>query len=104
MTTGTAPTGSRAPPPCAAGEGRSRPPPPAEAVVLDDHRRRPDRLEDAADLRGGREVDPLSDLRAGTDEGVTVDHRPFVDVSPDVDVSRRHHDDPPREERPAPDG
>ena len=74
-----------------------------EDLVLDDDRQGADRLEDAADLGRGREVDALPDLRARTDEGVAVDHRPLVDVGADVDVRRRHHDDARRDVGAAPD-
>ena len=66
--------------------------------------RRSDRLEHAAHLRRGRQVDALSDLRARADERVAVDHRALVDVGPDVDVRRGHDDDALRDVRAAPDG
>ena len=61
-------------------------------VVLDDHGRGVDRLQHAADLRGGADVYALADLRAGAHQRVRVDHRAFVDVGADVDEHRRHAD------------
>src|SRR6202042_44600 len=46
-----------------------------EHFVLDDDRAGVDGLKDAADLRCGAEVDALTDLGAGSDEGVRIDHR-----------------------------
>ena len=62
-------------------------------LVLDHDRQRARGLEHAADLRRGREVDPLADLRAGADQRVGVDHRPVVHIRADVHVHRRHAHD-----------
>ncbi len=46
-----------------------------EGAVLDDDRARAGRLEHAADLDPGREVDVAADLGAGAHEDVRIDHR-----------------------------
>ena len=53
-----------------------------EHVVLDHDRRGIDRLEHAADLRGGAQVHALADLRARADQRVRVDHRARADHAP----------------------
>src|SRR5690606_7109755 len=59
-------------------------------VVFDDHGRGVDRLQHAADLRGGAQVHALSDLRARTDQRVRIDHRARADIGADVHIHRRH--------------
>src|SRR5690606_36334806 len=61
-------------------------------VVFDDHRKGADRLEHAADLRRGTDVDACAHLRARSDERVRVDERLLADPGADVDVHRRHAD------------
>ena len=68
-----------------------------EHVVFNDHGAGVDRLEHAADLRRGAQVDALADLRAGADQRVRIDHRALVDVGAGVDVHGRHADDAARE-------
>jgi len=51
-----------------------------------------DGLEDAADLGGCAQVDALADLRAGTDQGVRVDHGAFIHPGAGVDIHGRHAD------------
>ena len=61
-----------------------------EHVVFDHDRAGVDRLEHAADLCCRAEVNPLADLRAGTHEGVRIDHGAFVDLGAGIDVHGRH--------------
>ena len=61
-----------------------------EDLVLDDDRPAAGRLEHAADLDPGREVDARADLGARADEDVRVDHRALADPGPDVDERGRH--------------
>ena len=68
-------------------------------VVFDNDRQRANRLDDAANLRGGAQVHALADLRARSDERVRIDQRAFTDVRADVDVHRRHADDRAVDER-----
>src|SRR6188472_2703092 len=71
---------------------------PEERSVLDDHRSGLRRLEYAADPHTTCEVNVRADLRARSDRGPGVDHRPRADPGADVDIAR-HQDDALREER-----
>src|SRR5205807_3211561 len=64
-----------------------------EDIVFDDDRSGVHRLKHTPDLGSGAQVDALSDLRAGANQGVRIDHGAFVDVGSDVDEHRRHADD-----------
>ena len=48
----------------------------------------------AADLRPGADMHPLTDLRAGSHEGVRVDQAVLADICADVDEHRGHTDHP----------
>ena len=61
-------------------------------VVLNDHRAGVHRLQHAADLSRGAQMNPLADLRAGADQRMRVHHSALVDKSSGVDVHRRHAD------------
>src|SRR6185437_2220217 len=67
-----------------------------ENVVFNNDGAGVDRLEHASDLCSGTQVHMLADLRAGTDEGMRVDHCAFVDIGSGVDVHGRHADDTAR--------
>src|SRR3546814_17158306 len=60
-----------------------------EAVVLDDRRRRLQRLQHAADARAAGDVAVLADLRTGADSGPGVDHRSRPYVRAAVDERRQ---------------
>src|SRR6185369_4004139 len=62
-----------------------------EAIVLDDHRARLKRLENAADPGAARDVDVASDLRAAAYGRPGVDHAVLADIGADVDEAR-HQD------------
>ena len=63
-----------------------RAPGPDERVVLDDDRSRPRWLENATDGHAGGQVYARSDLGAGPDQDVRIDHRIGADPCSDVDV------------------
>src|ERR1035438_6996863 len=62
-------------------------------IVFDDDRQRTDGFEHAADLRSGRDVAVLSDLRAASDQRVRIDHRAIIHIRSHVDVHGRHAGD-----------
>src|SRR5690606_37754426 len=62
-----------------------------ERAVADDHRPGLQRLEHPADPGAARDVHVLADLRARTDRGPGIDHRPFIDIGADVHEAR-HQD------------
>src|SRR5579863_8597862 len=49
-----------------------------EHIVLNDDRAGVNGFKDSTDLCGGAEVNAFTDLRAGADEGMRVNHCPFV--------------------------
>ena len=63
-----------------------------ETVVLDDHRVRLQRFENAADADTAREVTVLADLGARADRRPGVHHGAAVDISAEIDEAR-HQDD-----------
>ena len=63
-----------------------------EHFVFDDDGAGVDGLKDAADLCCGAEVDALTDLGAGSDEGVRIDHRSLIYPRAGVDVHGGHAD------------
>ena len=68
-----------------------------ECSVLDDHRPRLRRLEDAADADAAREMHVRADLRARSHRRPRVDHRPRTD--PGADVHEPRHEDDTRERK-----
>src|ERR1039458_8866223 len=62
-------------------------------IVFNDYRQRAYGLQHATDLRGGRDVAVLPDLRAASDQGVRIDHGAVVHICAHVDVHGRHAGD-----------
>src|SRR5437667_700373 len=58
--------------------------PTEQDFVLDNHRQRSDRLENATNLRGCRDVAVAADLGATSNQSMRIDHRAFTNVSTDV--------------------
>src|SRR6267142_3210558 len=62
-------------------------------MVFNNYRQRPDRFEDATDLRAGGNVAVVADLRATPNQGMRINHRAFSYVRANIHKHGWHAND-----------